>query len=85
MIKSPLTPLKPNHKTQIILGGIMCIVMLAFWIVIFPSIYQAFNLYRRKTYICVCFGDSTCLFSLDSINKLLFCIWPRSWKVKIWS
>lgn len=36
MIKTPLVPLKPNHKTQLILASLLTLVVLAFWTMIFP-------------------------------------------------
>ena len=36
MIKTPLTPLKPNHKTQIVLALILGLVTFSFWTIIFP-------------------------------------------------
>jgi len=36
MIKTPLVPLKPNHKTQLILGSLLTFVVLVFWTIIFP-------------------------------------------------
>lgn len=36
MIKTPLVPLKPNHKTQFVLVGILGLVVLVLWTIIFP-------------------------------------------------
>jgi hypothetical protein len=36
MIKTPLVPLKPNHKTQLVLASILGIISLLFWTIIFP-------------------------------------------------
>lgn len=38
MIKTPLVPLKPNHKTQCVLALILGFITLAFWTIIFPRI-----------------------------------------------
>lgn len=36
MIKTPLVPLKPNHKTQFVLGCILSVIVFLFWTIIFP-------------------------------------------------
>lgn len=43
MIKTPLTPLKPNHKTQIVLTLILGLVTFTFWTIIYPRKFHIFT------------------------------------------
>lgn len=38
MIKNPLVPLVPNHRTQILFAVIFWIVYISIWLVLFPNL-----------------------------------------------
>ena len=44
MIKTPLVPLKPNHKTQFLFVGLFSLIFIILLFVLFPSNFNSLNM-----------------------------------------
>ena len=80
MIKTPLVPLKPNHKTQLILGSILTLVVFILWTIIFPRIFPlSLNICRQLSSLL---RYSIRILGLVCGYILHLCLCSRSWKTE---